>query len=308
MAKLFDVTKEGKGVSREQVNKKKGLMLFLDIYFRRFWKLVLLNLVYMLVASPVIYLYFKYVQMALIAYMGFNHIGPDNTEAMTAAIRYTPVLVLLLVQFCGAGPATAGFNYVLRKYVEDKHAWVWADFLKGMKENFKQAIATFLINAVAVVAIVKSMLFYNYIQPEMSMLSGFLLVIGIFFIMMQMYTYRLMVTFKYSLKQIYRNSALMVIIKLPLNIFVFLVSSFILYILCSFAASVPPAVLFFSFLVIMLVFYSVVTLVQVFMTRKIVEKYLIELPALKEKAEAMKKKKSKEYNVEETDTEFEDFE
>ena len=38
---------------------------------------------------------------------------------------------------------------------------------------------------------------------------------------------------------------------------------------------------------IMLVFYSVVTLVQMFMTRKIVEKYLIELPALKEKAEAI---------------------
>lgn len=302
MAKIFDVTKEGKGVSKEQINKKKGFMLFLDIYFRRFWKLVLLNLIYMIAAIPAIFVSYKVVQYALIFYMHFTGIGPENKEAVKAAIQLTPVLMAVMVQFCGAGPATAGFNYVLKKYVNDTHAWVWADFVKGMKENWKQALLVYLINTAYTIFATGSFLFYGYVMPEMRILSTIIFTVSLVFLMMQMYTYQLMVGFELSLKQLYKNSAILTIVKLPTNLGIAFVSVAMLYFLCTLASGVAPAMITFTFIVVMLVFFSVITLAQLFMSRRIVQKYLID----RVKETDNKKNKSTEYDIEEKDDEFED--
>ena len=276
MAKLFDVTKEGKGVSREQVNGRKGLMLFIDIYFRRFWKLVLLNLIYMIASIPAIFISYKFVQYALVFYMQLAGISPENTEAVRAAIRLTPILMAITLQFCGAGPATAGFCNVLRKYVNDRHAWVWADFVRGMKENWKQSLAVYIINIAYTVFATGSFLFYRYLMPEMQILSVIIFSVSLVFLMMQMYTYQLMVGFKLTLKELYKNSAILTIVKLPTNIGVAFISVMLLYFMCTLATSVPPAMLMFTFIITMLVFFSTVTLAQMFMTRRIIRKYLID--------------------------------
>ena len=302
MAKLFDVTKEGKGVSREQVNKRKGFMLFLDIYFRRFWKLVLLNLIYMIVSIPAIFVSYKFVQYALVFYMQLAGIRPDNTEAVREAIRLTPVLMAILIQFCGAGPATAGFCNVLRKYVNDRHAWVWADFVRGMKENWKQSLAVYLINMAYTVFATGSFLFYKYLMPDMQILSVVIFTGSLAFLMMQMYTYQLMVGFRLTLKELYKNSAILTIIKLPTNIGVAFVSTMLLYFMCTLAVSVPPAMLMFTFIITMLVFFSVVTLAQMFMTRRIIQKYLIDTAK-----ENPGKKQNGEYDIEDKDEEFEEI-
>ena len=303
MAKIFDVTKEGKGISRDQVNKKKGFMLFLDIYFRRFWKLILLNLIYMIVSIPAIFVSYKFVQYALIFYMQLAGISPENTEAVKAAIGLTPMLMVRIMQCLGTGPATAGFNYVLRKYVNDKHAWVWADFVRGMKENWKQALMVYLINMAYAVFATGSFLFYNYVMPDMQILGIVIFMVSLVFLMMQMYTYQLMVGFKLTLKQIYQNSAILTIVKLPTNMAVAFISFMMMYILCSLATGMPPAMLLFSFIVIMLVFFSVITLSQLFMTRKIIQKYLID--GVKERQSTLHD--GKEYSIEEKDEEFEEL-
>ncbi len=302
MAKLFDVTKEGKGVSREQVNKRKGFMLFLDIYFRRFWKLVLLNLIYMIVSIPAIFISYKFVQYALVFYMQLARISPDNTEAVREAIRLTPVLMAILIQFCGAGPATAGFCNVLRKYVHDRHAWVWADFVRGMKENWKQSLAVYIINMAYMMFATGSFLFYKYLMPDMQILSVVIFTGSLVFLMMQMYTYQLMVGFKLTLKELYKNSVILTMIKLPTNMGIAFISTMLLYFMCTLAVSVPPAMLMFTFIITMLVFFSVVTLAQMFMTRRIIQKYLID--NMKEDSE--KKADGKEYNADEKDEEFEE--
>ncbi len=301
MAKLFDVTKEGKGVTKEHINKRKGFMLFLDIYFRRFWKLVLLNLIYMIVSIPAIFISYKFVQYALVFYMHFAGISPENTEAVTAAIRLTPMLTAIIIQFCGAGPATAGFNHVLRKYVNDNHAWVWADFVRGMKENLRQSLAVYIINMAYTVLATGSFLFYKYIMPDMQVLSVVIFTVSLAFLMMQMYTYQLMVGFKLTIKELYKNSAILTIVKLPTNMGIAFISVMLLYFMCTLAVSVPPAMLMFTFIIIMLVFFSVVTLAQMFMTRRIIQKYLID---------GMKKnsvKKNGEYDIEDKDEEFEEI-
>lgn len=50
---MFDLTREGPGVSKDGPQKKR-FFLFFEIYFRKFTKIVLLNLIYVLVCLPVV--------------------------------------------------------------------------------------------------------------------------------------------------------------------------------------------------------------------------------------------------------------
>lgn len=50
---LFDYSKEGPGVDKN-APKKKGFIVFFEIYFRKFWKLICANLLYVVVALPVL--------------------------------------------------------------------------------------------------------------------------------------------------------------------------------------------------------------------------------------------------------------
>ena len=50
---LFDYSKEGPGVSKQQV-KKKRFFYFWELYFRKFWKLVTLNLLYFACCIPIV--------------------------------------------------------------------------------------------------------------------------------------------------------------------------------------------------------------------------------------------------------------
>ena len=53
MFNMFDPTREGKGVSKTQV-KKKRFFLFFELVWRKFFKLCALNLIYLLCCIPII--------------------------------------------------------------------------------------------------------------------------------------------------------------------------------------------------------------------------------------------------------------
>lgn len=50
---LFDYSKEGPGVDKN-APKKKGFVVFFEIYFRKFWKLICANLLYVLFTIPIL--------------------------------------------------------------------------------------------------------------------------------------------------------------------------------------------------------------------------------------------------------------
>ena len=53
MAGFFNYSKAGKGITKEDL-EKSGLALYFDILGRRIWKLITLNLLYLLVSIPAI--------------------------------------------------------------------------------------------------------------------------------------------------------------------------------------------------------------------------------------------------------------
>ena len=147
---LFDPTRPGKGVDPDQ--KKGAFVTFWEIVWRKLGRLVLLNILYFLILSPIILnlyilLYSKVMELT----------GLDVTEISTFVFQFLMSFAqgmpswlnigLLTLSIVFYGPATAGLTYVLRNYAREEHAWV-SDFFSRMMKNFKQGLFFGLLDVV----------------------------------------------------------------------------------------------------------------------------------------------------------------
>lgn len=272
---FFDYTKPGKGVSKDDV-QKTGISLYFDIFLRRFWKFMSVNLIFLVASIPAIIIAY-FISTYAVAWLASLARMEITSEVATSLNAISLFVTVIFLQLCGSGPASAGMSYVLRKYVNDTHSWVFSDFIDNMKSNFKQSIGVYLINVVAVCLYVVCFMFYTYMMPGMMglFLRTLVTLLIAIFAMMQMYTYQLMVSFELKFKDIYRNAFLLVMAKLPWNILVVAVTVFLMYGTFSLALSIPIA----GIAVVAALYYSVITFTQIFMTNNIIKKMLLE-PAM----------------------------
>ena len=290
MARFFDVSKPGKGVSKEDANKKQGVALFFEIYLKRFWKLCFLNLLYIIASVPAIYISSQ-LSMYVVSIFADKLMGLRlGDEAVM--MQLFPVMILLFIyhiHFFGSGPATAGVNYVLKKFVNDTHAWVWSDFIKGFRENIRQALCMYIINFVISSASMISYIYYSAtLAPPMQHIVRILILAAlIIFTLMQLYTYQLMIGFKLTVKEIYKNSFIFVVINLPRNILAVFAGAGIIYVVFNVIAIAPGAVSYFAVVVMFTLLYALSPMAQMFITKGCIDKYM-----LGEKAEDNKEENS----------------
>ena len=126
---FFNYEKEGKGVRKDEP-QKKGVARFFELFFRKFWKYMQISMMYFITCIPAILFYY------FLAMLLFQEIIEKAPETSVVATWY----VNLLVIFFSASPFKAGFTYILRNFVREDHAWVFSDFFAHTKNNFKQAI------------------------------------------------------------------------------------------------------------------------------------------------------------------------
>ncbi|NCU25114.1 DUF624 domain-containing protein [Candidatus Nomurabacteria bacterium] len=171
------------------------------------------------------------------------------TPKETAAILFSQINIvfsfaLVGLQLLVLGPVHAGITYIFRNYSREEHAFIWGDFKEHLKKNWKQSLLTSLISFLAVIILSTNFVFYS--KGDMvnntflkGILTGAVAVIFIVFTMMQMYIYPMMITFKLTLKQLYKNSVLLTMARLPWNIGIMLLSILI-------TTALPIAFLFFG--------------------------------------------------------------
>lgn len=180
---FFDATKPGPGVSKDEP-KKKPFFLFWELYFRKFFKLIIANLLYALVSIPVV------------------------TQ----------------------GLAQVGLTFVTRNYAREKHVFLPSDFFDTIKKNWKQALITgileLFIGACLVFDLVYAWDWLNageslQIMPLLFLAVSFFLVL--IFCYARYYLYLQIITFKLSLKQVWKNSLLLAIAGFKENLIISLV-------------------------------------------------------------------------------------
>jgi len=191
---LFDYSKEGPGVSKNGP-QKRPFVVFFEIYGRKFWKLIVAGLLHALVALPVV----------------------------------------------TRGWADAGLTFITRSYSREKHAFLKEDFFETIRKNRGQALACGLINLV-----VSGLLAFNAYYYLFGMMPGLYGLFGmdtsemkpmepalldhvvmaatmigfLIFTWMKYYIPFLVITFKLTTKQVYKNAFIFSVAGLKVNLLI----------------------------------------------------------------------------------------
>ena len=157
----------GPGVDKN-APQKKSFVVFFEILGRKFWKLCIANLLYV--------------------------------------VAFLPILT--------RGLADAGLANITRSYAREKHAFIGSDFLETIKKNWKQALPVGIINNLLTVVIVFAVSMYYQPAANGNTMAfiGLALTMSVYvvFTVMKYYVPFLLITFKYNLRQLYRNALLFV--------------------------------------------------------------------------------------------------
>ena len=121
------------------------------------------------------------------------------------------------------GPAKCALKYITRNYARDEHVWLWSDFIGAIKANWKQGLALSVLNGLFLFLFVYGLSFYNNMAAATGsyvylFLQVMLVVLGVMFLLMNLYAWPMMVTYELKFTQILRNSLVLAIGRLPLSV------------------------------------------------------------------------------------------
>ncbi len=218
---LNNYSKPGPGVSKEDEEKSVWAKFFI-VYQRRLSKFVQLNLIFMIPLA-----------LAIAAAVGI-FIAPSvhimlQADLFGASYNINVWLTFVVtLPFFLLAPFWGGIMVVARRLSKEEYAFIWSEYWKGVKDNWKQFLANGVINYIAYILFSVSLLYYNtelsnswfYVIP-----FSLVLLLTIVFYFAQYYVGLLIVSVNLSLRHIYKNAlifAMMGLLRNLLMTFIFL--------------------------------------------------------------------------------------
>lgn len=265
---FFDYTKPGPGVPKDAPPKAR-IIVFFEIFFRKFWNFIKINLMFNFFNLP-----------ALIAvvfgtmYLFQGQISDEPTVDLL--LRFIIGCIFICIPLITVGPAQAGFTYILRNYAREEHAFLWWDFKDTAKDNFKQSLIISIIDFLVFILFGIVINFYfkypaeNNIMVYLMLFARTIVIFAfIVYLMMHMYIYPMLITFKLNIKQLYRNALIFAVAKFLPNLGILLLC--IVLMLLSFYFSTFVGVLLFIFITV-----SLIGFIINFYVYPILKKYMID--------------------------------
>jgi len=297
--KLFDLNRDGKGVIEEEENRKPTLGFFFKLLFRKFSKLLQLNLLMLFLIVPIlvfVYVYFagyKTPTSTDVLYaplMGMAQTGASMGYAPSldlASIQmgiplYTPGLVitlLLLVVFLAItfGWQNVGAAYVLRGLFRGDAVFVFSDYFYAIKRNFKQAFFLGLIDFACIAVLIVDFIFFfnNGGSIGLDIMYGIIAAIILVYLVMRFYMYLLLVTFDLKNFKILKNCLIFTVLGIKRNllgllglILLIVLQVALIFLLLPVGISIP--------LVLPLVYFMAVAgFIQTYAAFPVIDKYMI---------------------------------
>ncbi|MDD5018054.1 MAG: DUF624 domain-containing protein [Eubacteriales bacterium] len=216
MGSLFGMNfeKEGKGVP-EDGSREMAFFRFFKIIKRKFWEMIRINMMQVICSLPAFV-----IGAFILSYMYFGFL--QNEVEYDLAFRIITGFMIVSMQLVTIGPLHAGFIYTMRNYAREENVFVWSDFIKGIRENWKRAAIVSIIEMAVMFICSYMYMFYNVKADELGMISEVCKVITIILViiyaMMHIYIYPMMVTLDLNIRQIYGNALRFAIAKFIPNI------------------------------------------------------------------------------------------
>jgi len=225
--KIFDV------LPGEDYEEDRGrLAIFFGVLSRKFWKLITINMMFLLFNLPAIILCF-FLSPYLLGLFLPAAVDTTQNDLLTVIIAMAlPIMTFLMgVPVITVGPAQAGLTYLMKCYSYELPTFIWSDFKDKMKENFKQGLLVSLINLFVVVFLIVDLYLYGRLTNGegilMPIANGLMIVVFVLFLMMSLYIYPMMVGYSLKLKDLYKNALLFALAKFLPNLGVLLLCALI---------------------------------------------------------------------------------
>lgn len=200
-------TKVGPGVDKNRMEKKR-LFRFFELYFRKFGRLMYINLLYTLFMLPSIG----------VAVLGFMFVP--------GSLSFLGVVFGIALM----GPPTCGFTYLLRQLSLERPVFIWHDFIEYMKNNFKQSLLFSCLDAI-VLTVVGISVHFSLLQFDQGAFQYILLIlyvaVAIIVLNMHYYIYLMMITLDLRIPQLIKNSLILTLAAIKTN----LITTFFIFVL-----------------------------------------------------------------------------
>lgn len=218
MSLFFNYDKPGRGISREEAEKRN----YFDILMRKFTLIIRANLLFFgvnIVLFAALFLFFLpfFVHTSEEA---VNDLVSHLSEIFSGKQLMSPIPFVILALF---SPTFAGLTYLCRNFSKQEHVFLASDFFEHTKKNFKQSILAGLIMSAALYLYMTAFIYYWH--SGMIVLLAVISIMGILLSFTSFYVFPIMVTFKLSLAEIFKNAFLFSFINLPQNMLVFVLLS-----------------------------------------------------------------------------------
>lgn len=182
-------------------------------------------------------------------------------------------LNLLYLLFClpivTIGPATAGMTKVLRNWSRRDHAFVWGDFWETFKNNFKQAFIVGLIN-IFVWALLIYDLWFFWANGAHVVYICLIALTAIIWLFMNYYIYTMLVTFRLTIRQLFKNAFIFAWVGVIRNIGITLILAAIVYLFTIFLQNPLVWIIYFC------CFFATCGYVSTFITYPLIKRFMID--------------------------------
>ena len=219
-------SKPGRGVNKRDPNQPRNQIYF-DILPRNLWRLVKLSLLYLSFALP-FFIATMFV-MGILSSQIVNFLATHHGNISTDVLFKYDLLIKVILSFwftifLGQGPITAGLTYVVREYGNERPCWLISDFYDRVKSNFKQGIVLWVFDLIVVCGGFIAIIFY--MKTRVYIFAAILFFVINTYILAHIYIYQIMITYDLKLKDIFRNSILIAIGKLPQSLLIMIILIF----------------------------------------------------------------------------------
>jgi len=192
--------------------------LFLEMLRIRLTGIIGMNLLYVLFCLPA--LIWTAINYAMInqAFVGEIDMLSWQSVLSTYLLGMIPCLVI-------SSAAAPGLMYVLRNWARDQHSFVMSDFKDAVKSNWKQALLVGLIDGLSLEIVYVAYLFYGQMASDnwfFVVPQTLVIMVALVWWMMNMVIFTMMVTYKLKFTQLLRNSAIVIMARLPWAALVFI--------------------------------------------------------------------------------------
>lgn len=236
--------KEGKGIDKD-APEKHGFLKFWEIAWFKRYKLMGLNLLYFipnLIAVALASLSFMVSISVFQALTGYEIQQGSDEAGLFMVLLCAVVLFFTVIPVFAVGPFQAGMTYILRCFTKREPCFLWTEYIGKTRSNLKLSIKASIINALAGFFIMLDFAVYMALTSEHSkivdLLPDWMLTISfvvlifltsLFFIMC-IYMYPMIVTFRLTLKQLYKNAMLFAFIRWLPNLGILLLNAVLVFV------------------------------------------------------------------------------